>query len=128
MCEAFVFPYSLVHTSFETIDILLMREALNGHSLIHRTWCTMVCPAVRSAFGFQGRNFVHEDRKALVPDVIMLIVVVDIIIIEHGWVETSSVLQYRTFSLFCRRQGTPLFVSVMTLAFGLSYKLPEGFV
>ena len=39
---------------------------------------------LRSAFfGFQGRNFVHEDRKALVPDVIMLIVVVDIII-GHG--------------------------------------------
>ena len=45
----------------------------------------MVCLAVRSAFfGFQGRNFVHEDRKALVPDVIMLIVVVEITIIEHG--------------------------------------------
>ena len=78
-----MFPYSLVHTSFETIDDLL-REAINGHSLLDRTWCTMVCPAVRSAFGFQGRNFVHEDRKVLVPDVIMLIVVVDIIIIEHG--------------------------------------------
>ena len=44
----------------------------------------MVCMAVRSASGFQGNNFVHEDRKALVPDVIMLIVVVDIIIREHG--------------------------------------------
>ena len=44
----------------------------------------MGCLAVRSAFfGFQGRNFVHEDRKALVPDVIMLVVVVDIIIREH---------------------------------------------
>ena len=45
----------------------------------------MVSLAVRSAFfEFQGRSFVHEDRKALVPNVIMLIVVVDIIIIEHG--------------------------------------------
>ena len=38
----------------------------------------MVCLVVRSAFEFQGRNFVHEDRKALVPDVIMRIVVVRI--------------------------------------------------
>ena len=45
----------------------------------------MVCLAVRSAFfEFQGRIFVHEDRKALVPDGIMLIVVVDIIK-GHGW-------------------------------------------
>ena len=43
----------------------------------------MGCLSVRSAPGFQGHNFVHEDRKALVPDVIMLVVVVDIIIIEH---------------------------------------------
>ena len=40
----------------------------------------MVCLAVRSAFGFQGRNFVHEDCKALVPDVIMYVVILDIII------------------------------------------------
>ena len=44
----------------------------------------MVCLAVRSAFfEFQGRSFVRENRKALVPNVIMLIVVVDIFI-EHG--------------------------------------------
>ena len=45
----------------------------------------MVCLAVRFAFfEIQGRYFVHKDRKALVPDVIILIVVVDITIIEHG--------------------------------------------
>ena len=44
----------------------------------------MVCLAVRPAFGFQGRNFVHEDRKALGPDVIMLIVVVRMNILGHG--------------------------------------------
>ena len=87
LCDAFVFSYSLVHTSFETIDIL-PREALtviffNRSEVVNSL--VLVCLAVRSAlFGFQGRNFVHEDRKALVPDVIMLIVVVEIIIIEHG--------------------------------------------
>ena len=45
----------------------------------------MVCLAVRSVFfKLRDRYFVHKDRKALVPDVIMLIVVVDIVIIEHG--------------------------------------------
>ena len=43
----------------------------------------MVCLAVRSAFfELQGRYFEHKDRKALVPNVI--VVVVDIVIIEHG--------------------------------------------
>ena len=37
LCEAFVCSYSLVHKSFETIDIL-PREALNGRSLIDLTW------------------------------------------------------------------------------------------
>ena len=36
----------------------------------------MVYLAVRFAFDFQGRNFVDENRKALGPDVILLIVVV----------------------------------------------------
>ena len=36
----------------------------------------MVYLAVSFAFGFQGRNFVVEDLKALEPDVIMLIVFV----------------------------------------------------
>ena len=45
----------------------------------------MVCLAVRSAFfELQGRYFEHKDRKALVPNVIMFVVVVQIIIIEHG--------------------------------------------
>ena len=44
----------------------------------------MVCLAVNSAFEFQARNFVHQDRKALGPDVIMLIVVVRINVIGHG--------------------------------------------
>ena len=44
----------------------------------------MVCLAVRSAFGFQGRNFVHDDRNALGPDVIMFIVVVRMNVIGYG--------------------------------------------
>ena len=44
----------------------------------------MVCLAVSSAFGFQGCNSVDEDRKALEPDVIMLIVVVRINVMGHG--------------------------------------------
>ena len=44
----------------------------------------MVCLAVSSSFGFQGRNSVDEDRKALEPDVIMLIVVVRINVMGHG--------------------------------------------
>ena len=44
----------------------------------------MVSLTIRSAFGFQGCIFVHEDRKALRPDVIMLIVVVRMNAIGHG--------------------------------------------
>ena len=44
--------------------------------------CIMVCLAVSSAFGFQGRNSVDEDRKALELDV-MLIVVVRINVMGH---------------------------------------------
>ena len=40
LCEAFVCSYSLVHASFEAIDILL-REVINGHSLIDRSWQTV---------------------------------------------------------------------------------------
>ena len=87
----------------------------------------MVCLAVRSAFGLQGRNFVHEDREALGPDVIMLIEVCKNEC-HRAWVETTSVLQHRTFSLFCRRQGMPLFVLAMALAFGRSYEVHDGFV
>ena len=44
----------------------------------------MVCLAVNSAFGFQGRNSVDEDRKALEPNAIMFIVVVRINVMGHG--------------------------------------------
>ena len=45
----------------------------------------MVCLAVKSAFfELQGRYFEHKDRKALVPNATMYVVVVQIIIIEHG--------------------------------------------
>ena len=37
----------------------------------------MVCLSVSFAFEFQGRKFVHENRKALLPDVILFIVVVE---------------------------------------------------
>ena len=87
----------------------------------------MACLAVRSAFGLQGRNFVHEDREDLGPDVIMHIEVV-ITRCHRAWVETTSVLQHRTFSLFCRRQGMSLFVLVMALAFGRSNEVHDGFV
>ena len=39
----------------------------------------MVYLVVRFAFEFQLRNFVHENRKALVLDVILFIVVVNMI-------------------------------------------------
>ena len=85
----------------------------------------MFCLAVRSAFGFQVHNFVREDRKALVPDVIMLIVVV-YIIIGHGLRRPAfyNIGRSRNFVGVKVRHC----VSVMTLAFGRSYKLQGGFV
>ena len=42
-----------------------------------------------------------------------------------AWFEKTSVLQHRTASLVYRRQGTPLFVLAMVLAFGRSHNVHE---
>ena len=83
----------------------------------------MVCLAVGSGFGFQGRNFVHEDSKAFGPDVIMLIVVVRMNAIGHGLRRPAfyNIGRYRCFV-------APPFVLVINFVFGRSYKLHEGFV
>ena len=54
----------------------IKRSFFNRSEVVKQS-CIMVCLAVRFAFEFQGRKFVHENRKALVPDVILFIVVVE---------------------------------------------------
>ena len=56
------------------------------------------------------------ERSDLCAEIIIIIIII------RAWFETTSVLQHLTFSIFCRRQGTPLFFSVMTLAVRFAFE------
>ena len=72
----YVFRNNRVFTKAANGDVLYIGRGKKS--------CIMVCLAVRSAFEFQGCNFVHEDGTALDPNVFMLIVVVIMNGIGHG--------------------------------------------